>query len=130
MQVTHEQLKRQQLIMKALGFFHGIPDGVWGPQSISAKQAFEKDRRFLPGIPNNGLPFREGVALPAGITMRKDGLFHHPAIDATINLAATTAAPEPSAQALADKSGSHLPLVEAQQPVVQEQVKPVQHAKK
>lgn len=130
MQVTPEQLKRQQLIMKALGFFHGIPDGVWGPQSISAKQAFEKDRRFLPGLPNNGLPFREGVALPAGMTMRKDGLFHHPAIDATINLTSAPAAPVSSETAAAAQASGSDSVTELQRLVVQAPPKPAQHVKK
>lgn len=83
MQVKEEQLKRQQAIMKALGFYHAVPDGVWGPDSIKAKKKWESDAKsFIPGIPNDGLPFSSDGPFPAGMTYdRQTGLLHHPVLD-------------------------------------------------
>lgn len=94
MQVLPEQIERQQLILKALGFYHAAIDGVWGPETIEAKKKFEASRLFAPGIPNNGMPFITGQQLPAGISLRrgKVSLLHHPLIEALLS-----AAPEPKA---------------------------------
>lgn len=86
MQVSNKQIERQQLILKALGFFTGVVNGVWGPGTIEAKKKFEASRQFMPGIPNNGLPFRSGQRLPVGITLRHDGLLYHPDIDALLKV--------------------------------------------
>lgn len=82
MQVQPEQIKRQQMILQALGFYHGKLDGIWGPMTIEAKKRFEASPNFRPGIPNNGLPFGDRPPYPAGITMdHTTGLLHHPSID-------------------------------------------------
>ncbi len=93
MQVEKVQLERQQLILKVLGFYQGHLDGVWGPISIAAKKKFEADKRFVPGMPNNGMPFREGQTYPAGMTLGKDDLFYHPAIDPHIKPTVPTSTP-------------------------------------
>lgn len=80
MQTSEQQLKRQQEILKALGFYSGAVDGVWGPISIKAMQNFESDPEFVPGIPNNGMPFRERPPYPRGITLQ-DGILYHAALD-------------------------------------------------
>ncbi len=130
MQVSKEQLKRQQMILKALRFYLGKIDGVWGPLSITAKKKFESSPTFIPGLPNNGLPFKDGVTYPAGMVLQKDGLLYHPAIDELLAAPVTSSAeippkqtavihdaPDPVPEApkltpgpavpLADKSGSH-----------------------
>jgi hypothetical protein len=98
MQVTKSQLERQQLILKALGFYFGKLDGIWGPMSIEAKKKYEADASFRPGIPNNGMPFGERPPYPAGITLdHATGLLHHPRIDLHT---LPTAAPQPSEEEL------------------------------
>lgn len=79
MQVQKHELERQQQILKALGFYHGKIDGIWGPKSIDAKKKFEASPSFPPGIPNNGMPFRDNGPYPAGVTMNHmTGLLEHP----------------------------------------------------
>lgn len=80
MQTNPEQLKRQQLILKVLGYYSGKLDGIWGPQSIKAKQCFEADPSYVPGNPNNGLPFTNVPPYPKGISIN-NGLLYHPLID-------------------------------------------------
>lgn len=83
MQVSTEQLKRQQEILKALGFYHGKLDGIWGPKSIQAKKKFEGDPKFVPGIPNNGLPFASKGPYPSLITLNhQTDMLEHPALSA------------------------------------------------
>jgi hypothetical protein len=55
-QRTENQLKRQQEILKVLGFYKGALTGKWDEHSIQAMKLFESDIRFRPGIPNHGLP--------------------------------------------------------------------------
>jgi hypothetical protein len=81
MQTSIEQLKRQQEILKALNFYSGKIDGIWGPVSIKAMHAFEVSPQFLPGHPHNGMPMYDKSPYPAGIVRKHDGLLHHPAID-------------------------------------------------
>lgn len=82
MQTTFAQLVRQQIILKGLGFYKGAIDGVWGPETIDAKKRFERDMSYLPGLPNNGLPFPGHKPFPSGMTVSTDtGLLHHPCID-------------------------------------------------
>lgn len=82
MQTDRRQLLRQQVILRALGFYKGRLDGIWGPNSISAKKAFEADISFLPGIPKKGLPFAGTKPLPAGIDIDPaTKLLYHPSID-------------------------------------------------
>lgn len=87
MQVAKEQIERQQLIFKALGFYNAAIDGVWGPETIEAKKKFEASRLFAPGIPNNGMPFITGQQLPAGMSLRrgKIALLYHPLIEALLS---------------------------------------------
>jgi hypothetical protein len=65
-QKLESQLKRQQQILKVLGFYTGVISGVWDDRTIQSMQLFEANSKFKPGIPNHGLPFGEGP-YPAGI---------------------------------------------------------------
>lgn len=67
MQTKKKQLIRQQQVLKALGYYAGLTDGIWGPASIKAKQDFEADPAFAPAVQNNGLPFDIQRSLPKGI---------------------------------------------------------------
>lgn len=79
---SKENLERQQLLLKALGFYNGVVNGVWGPDSIEAKKAFEASLQFRPAIPNNGMPFSDTGSLPSGVyRIGSSGLLHHPALD-------------------------------------------------
>ncbi len=82
MQSEFAHLVRQQVILKGLGYYTGPIDGIWGPMSIDAKRRFEADKSFLPGLPNNGLPFAHSRPWPAGITRDpSSGMLYHPCID-------------------------------------------------
>lgn len=82
MQVEKNQIQRQQEILAVLGFYFGDFDGVWGPKTIEAKKKFEASPSFVPGIPNNGLPFGDRGPYPAMITINHaTGLLHHPKLD-------------------------------------------------
>ncbi len=74
-QTSQDQLKRQQLILKQLGFYRGAVDGIWGPATIAAKKAMERSG-FAPGIPNGGLPFSVSAKLPKGLSFGSDGLLN------------------------------------------------------
>lgn len=78
MQVDEIKLKRQQEVLKALGFYAGTVDGLWGPASITAKKEFEKLATFKPGVPSNGLPFADRGPYPVGISLDDEGLLTHP----------------------------------------------------
>jgi peptidoglycan hydrolase-like protein with peptidoglycan-binding domain len=65
-QKLESQLKRQQQILKVLGFYTGTITGVWDERSIQAMKLFETSNTFKPGIPNHGLPFGDGP-YPAGV---------------------------------------------------------------
>jgi hypothetical protein len=67
MQTKPHQLRRQQLVLKHLGYYSGKVDGTWGPASIEAKRMFESEKKFKPSYPNGGLPFAETHDLPAGL---------------------------------------------------------------
>lgn len=68
MPVTDKRiLQRQQMVLKHLGYYHGKCDGIWGPDTIAAKRAFELSGNFNPGYPNNGLPFNQEGPYPIGI---------------------------------------------------------------
>lgn len=69
---TLDQIKNQQAIMKALGFYDGQLDGIWGPRTIEAKQRWEFSGKFAPAIPNRGLPFKAKDKLPGGIIRKGD----------------------------------------------------------
>jgi len=82
MQTTFPQLVRQQIILKGLGYYKGPIDGLWGPMTIEAKKRFESELTFLPGLPNNGLPFAGVKPWPLGITLDvKTGLLVHPCVE-------------------------------------------------
>lgn len=66
-QTNPEILQRQQMVLKHLGYYSGILDGIWGPASIKAKRDFEMGGSFVPGIPNRGLPFVVGTPLPLNV---------------------------------------------------------------
>lgn len=71
MQTKKPQLQRQQIIMAKLGFYKNQCDGIWGPDSIAAKLAWEADQSFIPALPTNGLPFGERDPLPKGMIFDK-----------------------------------------------------------
>lgn len=82
MQVEKEQIQRQQEILAVLGYYKFECDGLWGPKTIDAKKKFEADRSFVPGIPNNGLPFADRGPYPSMIVMdHMTGLLHHPKLN-------------------------------------------------
>lgn len=72
MQIKKPQLMRQQAIMKVLGFYDKKIEGIWGPESIAAKRVWERDPSFIPGLPNNGLPFGEREPLPKQMEYDRD----------------------------------------------------------
>lgn len=65
---------RQQQILSHLGFYEGKIDGFWGPKTVAAKKAFERDTRFKPAIPNSGQPFAFNQPLPSCIYPSESGL--------------------------------------------------------
>lgn len=67
MQIKTEQLLRQQMILRFLGYYKGKLDGIWAGMTIEAKKAFERDKKFAPAFPNNGLPFADKDTYPKGI---------------------------------------------------------------
>lgn len=71
MQTGNEQIIRQQEIMKALGFYTGQIDGVWGPKTIEAKKKWELSGKFAPGLPNFGLPLSDRGPYPRGVFLDK-----------------------------------------------------------
>lgn len=79
------QLKRQQEILKVLGFYNGSIDGIWGPKSIEAMRTFESSGSFKPCIPNYGMPLSSRPPFPSGITKdtanRSAELLYHPLLD-------------------------------------------------
>jgi len=81
MQYETLQLQRQQMVMHVLGFYDGKLDGIWGPKSIEAKKRFEASPKFMPAIPANGMPFAGRAPFPNGITVNRDGLMYHDAIE-------------------------------------------------
>jgi hypothetical protein len=74
MQITMKLLKSQQAVMRLLNHYRGPIDGLWGPESIASKKAWESERSFEPGIPSNGLPFSDRGPFPKGVYMTRDGL--------------------------------------------------------
>ena len=85
MQYETQQLKRQQLIMQCLGFYNGKIDGIWGPKSIDAKKRFESSPKYLPALPANGMPFAARAPFPNGVTLGRDGLLYHEAIEGVLD---------------------------------------------
>lgn len=65
--IDRNAIKRQQLVLKHLGYYLGEIDGIWSTKSIEAKVAFERSGKFNPGIPSSGMPFRFNVRLPEGL---------------------------------------------------------------
>lgn len=57
------------MLLHVLGYYRGKCDGIWSELSIKAKRAFERDPKFKPGLPNNGMPFEISVRakFPVGI---------------------------------------------------------------
>lgn len=118
MQIKKEQLQRQQKIMAHLGFYRHKCDGIWGPESISAKKRWEADPSFIPALPNNGLPFGDRDPLPKGMThSRTERMFSFAGMD----LNAETPEPEKKEEQPAEKKeeqpsinteGSHNAFVE------------------
>lgn len=71
MQTGSEQIKRQQEIMQAKGFYTGKLDGIWGPKSIEAKKKWEVHPSFAPGLPNLGMPFANKGPHPVGVVLNR-----------------------------------------------------------
>jgi len=71
MQIKKTQLQRQQVIMSKLGFYKSACEGIWGPEAIAAKSAWERDPSFIPGLPTNGLPLGDRDPLPQGVSFDK-----------------------------------------------------------
>lgn len=83
MQVTSDELKHQQVVLKHLGFYKGKIDGIWSESTIAAKRNYEFKIEFSPAIPNNGLPFGLNDRLPANLVFKRVGntaLLHHVAL--------------------------------------------------
>lgn len=74
MQVLDHQMKRQQVVLKLLGYYNGPIDGVWGPDTIKAKKNFEHSGKFHPCMPNSGLPFAAKGPYPNGLYINGQGL--------------------------------------------------------
>lgn len=72
MQTGTEQIRAQQEIMKAFGFYNGKLDGVWGPMTVEAKKKWELSGKFAPGLPNFGLPLSNRGPYPRGVYLDKD----------------------------------------------------------
>ena len=62
-----KDMLHQQAVMQVLGYYTGALDGVWGPKSQQAKRDWENSGQFQHAIPNGGLPFKIGSALPIGV---------------------------------------------------------------
>ena len=91
MQTGSEQIKRQQEILKAKGFYKGKLDGIWGPSSIEAKKKWEVSGTFTPGLPSAGLPFSNKGPYPKGVTLdRKAGLLTCPELTFASDLASSS----------------------------------------
>lgn len=67
LETNPKTLQRQQIILAHLGYYRGKLDGIWGPETIKAKQDFETSGKFAPGLPNRGLPFVNTNSLPKGM---------------------------------------------------------------
>jgi len=103
-QKSEEQLRRQQDILKTLGFYNGALDGIWGPGSIAAMKKFEADPTFRPGIPNHGMPLGDAPPYPAFISKDTDkgrlaNLLTHPNLDHRITPKASVKAAEVKVEA-------------------------------
>lgn len=72
MQIKKPQLQRQQVIMAKLGFYKGVCEGIWGPESIAAKSTWETDPSYIPALPSNGLPLGDRDPLPKGVSFDKN----------------------------------------------------------
>lgn len=81
MQTGTEQLKNQQAIMAAKGFYNGKIDGIWGPDTIAAKIKWERSGKFNPAVPNNGLPLPSKGQLPLGVRRLPDGTMTCPELE-------------------------------------------------
>ena len=69
----HHHIKSQQSVMKALGYYDGAVDGIWGPKSLAAKRKWESSGQFAPAVPSHGMPFEEKHGLPSGVKRTEDG---------------------------------------------------------
>lgn len=89
MQRGNEQLIRQQEIMRVLGYYKGLPDGIWGPDTVEAKKKWELSGKFAPGLPNFGLPLANKGPWPRGVYMDKaSGLLTCGELEASMKTAA------------------------------------------
>ena len=77
MQTGKAELMAQQVVLAFLGFYKGAIDGIWSGESIRAKQAFEREDAYVPGVPSNGLPFAPKGKLPKGLYWDGKRLLNH-----------------------------------------------------
>lgn len=124
MQFKPEQLKRQQMIMQALGFYSGKIDGIWSQKSIEAKRAWELSGKFNPAYPNNGLPFGDADPVPKGMRFDKvTRMFTHTALTQTmIEDISDKAKPAPEPVVAETQENKEVPAVEVGSPVVEKTV--------
>ena len=87
--IDREALKKQQEVLKTLGYYRGEIDGIWSRKSIEAKLAYERSGKFNPGIPNRGMPFDLRVKLPATLFIDSTGYL-------AVKVAAQPAAAQPT----------------------------------
>ena len=77
MQTGKMELMSQQVVLAFLGFYKGAIDGIWSTATIQAKQAYERELNFVPGVPSNGLPFTTKGRLPKGLYWDEKKLLGH-----------------------------------------------------
>lgn len=77
MQTGKAELMAQQVVLAFLGFYKGAIDGIWSGESIRAKQAFEREDAYVPGVPSSGLPFAQKGKLPKGLYWDGKRLLNH-----------------------------------------------------
>jgi hypothetical protein len=133
MQFKPEQIKRQQMIMRVLGFYSGKIDGIWAQKCIEAKRNWELSGKFNPANPNNGLPFADTDPLPSGMRFdRVSRMFTHRELSETLiaefsgKSPAPVQSPEPAivqeTPATPDDSTSEVKVVDVGSPAVEKAV--------
>ena len=122
MQTGSEQLKNQQRLMQAEGFYNGKIDGIWGPKTIAAKVKWERSGRYAPAIPNNGFPLSDRGPLPSGVFRKPDGTLTSMKMDqksAAQPQSNNVQAQQAPAPAPAPQAAQPQPQVEAAAPAVE-----------
>lgn len=115
MQATPIEMSAQQLVLAFLGFYSGPIDGIWSTDSINAMRAFERDDKFCPGVPTNGLPFPARAKLPKGMYWDKKLVNH------------VKMSPERAAELMKTQQKRSLPVA-PEKPVAEKPVAQSKHA--